>query len=126
MMTTTPFSIKKVWNYAVLIAIFSVFNSLFAQNTYSTSEAIDHVGEYAYVKGKVYQVYISKKGHIFLNMDGKYPNQPFTAVIFQSDAYKFNYVKSLENKTIVVKGIIKLYKNKPEIILNNPNQLSIE
>jgi len=47
-------------------------------------------------------------------------------VIFQSDAYKFNYVKSLENKTIVVKGIIKLYKNKPEIILNNPNQLSIE
>jgi len=59
-------------------------------------------------------------------MDGKYPNQPFTAVIFQPDAYKFNYIKSLEGKTIIVKGIIKLYKNKPEIILNNPNQLSIE
>jgi hypothetical protein len=125
-MTTTVFSIKKVWSHAVFMTVFSLFNSLFAQNTYSASEAIDHVGEYAYIKGKVYQVYISKKGHIFLNMDGQYPNQPFTAVIFQSDAYKFNYVKSLENKTIVVKGIINLYKNKPEIILKNPEQLSTE
>jgi DNA/RNA endonuclease YhcR with UshA esterase domain len=41
------------------------------------------------------------------------------------DADKFPNIKSLEGKTIIVTGQIKLYRNKPEIILNSPNQIKI-
>jgi hypothetical protein len=44
------------------------------------------------------------------------PTNPFTAVIFKSDADKFPNIKSLEGKTIVVTGQIKLYRK--------PNKLS--
>jgi len=96
-----------------------------AQKIYTSSEAINHIGEFASVKGNVHQVYISSKGNIFLNIDGTYPNNPFSVVIFKSNAHKFPNIKSLEGKTIIVTGTIKLYRGKPEIIVNNPNQIKL-
>ncbi len=92
---------------------------------YTSTEAINHIGEFASVKGKVYQVYISRKGTIFLNIDGIYPNNPFSAVIFNSDAPKFTNIRSLEGKTIIVTGLIRTYQGKPEIIIREPNQIKI-
>jgi len=100
---------------------------------YTSTEAINHIGEFASVKGKVYQVYISRigeaipfgKGTIFLNIDGIYPNNPFSAVIFNSDAPKFTNIRSLEGKTIIVTGLIRTYQGKPEIIIKEPNQIKI-
>jgi len=50
----------------------------------------------------------------------------FTAVIFASDWYKFpaNPDKYYLNKKVRVTGKIKRYKGKPEIILQNPNQIA--
>jgi len=110
--------------FQILILLF-LSQTLLSQKIYTSTEAINHIGEFASVKGKVHQVYISSRGNIFLNIVRIYPDNPFTAVIFKSDADKFPNIKSLEGKTIIITGQIKLYRNKPEIILNSPNQIKV-
>ncbi len=92
---------------------------------YSTSEAVNHVSEYATVYGKVYQVHYSKKGHIFINLDGNYPNQKFVGFIFKSNAYKFNNLQYLTGKYIELTGRISMYKTNYEIIIDEPQQIKI-
>lgn len=79
------------------------------------------------VEGKIVDAYRSKTNTVFLNFEKSYPNQCFTAVIFSSDQYKF--VQKPEeyyaNKTVRIKGEIKEYQNKPEIILKEPSQIEI-
>jgi len=90
-------------------------------------QAGNYLGKEVIVEGKIASAYRSKTNTVFLNFEKPYPNQCFTAVIFSSDQYKF--IDSLEkyyaNKTVRIKGIIKEYKQKPEIILKNPLQIEI-
>lgn len=85
----------------------------------------NYYGQELIVEGKVVSTYRSKTNTVFLNFEKAYPNQCFTGVIFSSDLYKF--VESPEkyylNKTVRVKGIIKEYQGKPEIILKDPAQI---
>lgn len=99
---------------------------VFAQKKYSAAEAENHVGEYATVVGKVYQVYESRKGTIFLDIGGKYPNNPFSAVIFARDTHNFSDVEQYQGKTVEVTGKIRVYQNTPEIILNDQEQIRIQ
>ena len=96
-----------------------------AQKKYSAADAGNHVGEYATVAGKVYQVYESRKGTIFLDIGGNYPNNPFTAVIFFREAHNFNNVRQYQGKTIEVTGKIRTYQGTPEIILNDREQIKL-
>ncbi|MFZ8805470.1 MAG: hypothetical protein ACO2PO_21175 [Candidatus Calescibacterium sp.] len=102
--------------FQILLLLF-LSQTLLSQKIYTSTEAINHIGEFVSVKGKVHQVYISSRENIFLNIVRIYPDNPFTAVIFKSDADKFPNIKSFEGKTIIVTGQIKLYRNKPEGIL---------
>jgi hypothetical protein len=89
--------------FQILLLLF-LSKTLLSQKIYTSTEAINHIGEF------------SSRGNIFLNIVRIYPDNPFTAVIFKSDADKFPNIKSLEGKTIVVTGQIKLYRK--------PNKLS--
>ena len=94
-------------------------------NIYSSKEANMHIGEIAVVQGTLYNVYISNKGNLFLNVDGKYPNQKFSGVIFNEYVQLFN-ISKLKNKIgnkIMIKGFIKRYKGKAEIIIRERNQI---
>lgn len=77
------------------------------------------------IEGKVADAYRSKTNTIFLNFDKPYPNHCFVAVIFSSNLYKFieNPEKYYANKTVRIKGVIKEYEDKPEVILNDPSQV---
>ncbi|MCL4512019.1 MAG: OB-fold nucleic acid binding domain-containing protein [Bacteroidetes bacterium] len=97
-----------------------------AQKKYSAAEAGDHVGQYGTIVGKVYQVYESRKGTIFLDIGGRYPNNPFTAVIFSREASNFSDVRQYQGKTVEVTGKIRTYQGTPEIILNGPDQITTE
>jgi DNA/RNA endonuclease YhcR with UshA esterase domain len=44
-------------------------------------------------------------------------------VIFKSKQRDFTGVKGCEGKVAQVRGVVKLYRDKPEIILNEPGQL---
>ncbi|HEY9167084.1 MAG TPA: nucleotide-binding protein [Candidatus Kryptonia bacterium] len=94
-----------------------------AQKKYSAAEAGDHVGEYVTVVGKVYQLYESRKGTIFLDIGGKYPNNPFTGVIFAKDAGNFSNIQQYEGKLVEITGKIRTYQGTAEIILNDPDQI---
>ncbi|GIV28524.1 MAG: hypothetical protein KatS3mg027_2338 [Bacteroidia bacterium] len=116
------------YTYHILLAfLIASLNCLFAQNIkvpkYSTDEAPYHVSEYATVYGKVYQVHYSKKGHIFINLDGYYPNQKFTGFIFKSNAHNFPNLKYLEGKYVEITGRISMYKYTYEIIIDSPQQI---
>jgi DNA/RNA endonuclease YhcR with UshA esterase domain len=106
---------------ALVLSFFAT--SAFAE-TIAPSEARNHVGENLTVEGVVSEVHHAASGKaIFIDMGGRYPNQPFAAVIFERDFDKFPKVDALEGKTVDVNGAIKLYKARPEIILNDPEQI---
>ena len=91
--------------------------------TLSPQEAKDHVGEVATVVGKVFGVYVSQKGDVFINIGGAHPNQPFTAVCFQ-EAIPADELKKYDGKTVKVTGKIKEYNGQIEIILDQADQIS--
>lgn len=89
-----------------------------------SSEAASKIGSSAVVTGYVADVTIREKV-AYLNFDGKYPKNTFTAVVF---ADKFDYFGDLmmyKNKTVEVKGKIGQYSGKPQIILNNKSQIKV-
>jgi DNA/RNA endonuclease YhcR with UshA esterase domain len=87
-------------------------------------EAKDHVGETVTVEGIVSEVHHAASGKVtFLDMGGRYPNNPFAGVIFSDDANKFPDIDICDGKTGDVTGRVQRYRGAPEIILNDPGQL---
>ncbi len=79
------------------------------------------------IEGWVSDAYRSKTNTVFLNFEEAYPNQCFVAVIFDSDQNQF--VQDPEgyyaNQMVRIKGQIKEYGGKPEIILKSSEQIEI-
>jgi len=112
------------------LCLSNVFSLMFLFTAYSQNkipaiEAQNHIGENQFVTGTITEVYHSRGGTCFLDIEGHYPNNLFSAVIFKSDAGKFNDIDNYEGKVVEVKGKIKEYKGKPEIILNSMSQIKI-
>lgn len=87
-----------------------------------TAEATNYYDQVMIVTGRVAQVTIRPKV-IFLNLDRPFPNSPFTVVIFPGK-YLAD-VNALRGKSIEIRGRIKNYNDKPEIALDNTNQLTV-
>jgi len=87
-------------------------------------EADKHYDEEMIVTGKVAQVTIRPKV-TFLNIDKVFPNSPFTVVIFHGQSSYFGDVNALKGKSIEIRGKIKQFNDKPEIALNDTNQLTV-
>jgi len=90
-------------------------------------QAGNYYGKEAIVEGKVADAYLSKKNNVFLNFEKSYPNQCFSAVIFNSDLQKFgeNPEKYYNQKTLRIRGRIQEYQGKPEIILKDLSQIEV-
>ncbi len=87
-----------------------------------TGEADQYYGRQMIVTGRVAQVSIRPRVK-FLNLDQPFPDSPFTVVIFPG-TYLAN-IEALKGKAIEIKGTIKNYHDKPEIVLDNTNQLTV-
>lgn len=92
--------------------------------TYDYVDAPNHIGEYASIRGTIARVYTSSKGTTFLDYCVDYKSCPFSAVIFASDRAKFSNPAQYQGQTITIKGLIKTYRGRAEIILNGPDQIS--
>ncbi len=90
-------------------------------------KAEDYYGKETIIEGKVVDGYRSKTNTVFLNFEKAYPNQCFTGVIFSSDQYKFvtSPEKYYENKMVRIRGKVKEYQGRPEIILKDPSQIEV-
>ncbi len=91
-----------------------------------TSEAAQHIGQAAKVTGKVESVHKADGGSIFLDMDGRHPNNPFTVFIPAKSADKFSNYTDYEGKTITVSGTIAEHDKKPQIIAKDPSQITVK
>jgi DNA/RNA endonuclease YhcR with UshA esterase domain len=95
-----------------------------AQKTISSDSVKNYIGQEVIVKGEITQVTVTKSGLVFFNIDGKYPNNKFTAVIFKKDVEKFGELKYWEGKIVTMKGMIEEYKGSLEMKLKNQGQLT--
>ena len=91
----------------------------------SPLEAGDYNGKTVTVKGFVADVYQSDKV-AYLNFVEKYPNNPFTAVIFASKFEDFPDIIKYKNKDLEVTGRVSIFKGKPQIICNSPKQIVVK
>lgn len=101
--------------------------SLFASSI-PTSKALNYIGMNKTVCGKVVSTYYARQSSgspTFLNFDLPYPNQLFTAVIFEEyrNNFKSKPEKYYKYKNICVKGVITEYRGVPQIILKNNSQI---
>jgi DNA/RNA endonuclease YhcR with UshA esterase domain len=119
--------------FFALLIFFLVGLEVSAQKTpnptsISIVDAKDHVGERVTICGKVEDTYYNAKvnGKPFMIYFGaKYPKQTFSAVIWNDDLKNFDYKPDeyLKGKFICIIGVIKMYKGKPEMVLNTQEQI---
>lgn len=88
------------------------------------TEAINHVGEYASVRGKLVDAYTSKTGTVFLDFCASYKTCPFSGVIFADDAKAFGDLSRYAGTVVTLTGKIVSYEGKAEIVLSDLSQLS--
>jgi hypothetical protein len=138
-MTRTAFSDRRrrtMYGAGVLLAV--VLAALLAGyasaaegiRTIPASEASGHVGEMAKVCGHVASAafFASAKGRpTFINLDRPYPDQTFTVVIWESARARFDVPpeRLVDGKTICVRGKIETYGGKPQIVVDDPEQIEI-
>lgn len=87
------------------------------------SDAAKHIGEAVSLDCNAVNVYTSKAGNTFINCGAAYPNHVASVVIFSSSTAKVGDVKQYEGKHIVVHGVLKSYRGKPEIVLESATQI---
>lgn len=87
--------------------------------------ARDHIGDNLCVTGKVLGIK-EARGVRFLNFCEDYRVCPFTVVVFNRDLRDVGDIYQLKGRNVEVHGLIKLYDNRPEIVLRRPRQLSGE
>lgn len=88
------------------------------------TEASQHIGETASVRGTLVEAYTSASGTVFLDFCKSYKTCPFSGVIFADDAKAFGDLSRLAGTVVTLTGKISSYQNKAEIVLSDPSQLS--
>ena len=109
---------------ALLIAALSLAAPVKITPRITPAEAAKHVGEQVIVQGTVDQIVVTVNLTTHINFGGRYPNHAFTATIFKARQSFFAGVKGYEGKVVQVRGLVHLYRGKPEIVLEEPEQLS--
>jgi hypothetical protein len=95
-----------------------------ANRKIAATEASQHYNESLTVTGKVAQV--SSRGTVaFLNLDKRFPDSPFTAVIFQNNLDAFGDLQKYAGKNVEITGTVTEYRGKPEIVLDSPDQINV-
>jgi DNA/RNA endonuclease YhcR with UshA esterase domain len=87
------------------------------------ADAKAQVGKTVTVEGTVDNVHTTPAGNTYIDLGGHFPNNTFAAVIFSKDTSKFTNVTALKGKTVDITGPIKLYKDKPQIVLKSADQI---
>jgi DNA/RNA endonuclease YhcR with UshA esterase domain len=90
----------------------------------SPLQAKDHIGRVVTVKGFVADVYKTEKV-IYLNFVEKFPENPFSGVIFQSRFKEFSDADIYKGKNVELTGRVTVYKDKPQIIMDSKEQIKI-
>ncbi len=87
------------------------------------AEAATKVGKDAVVSGLLTQ--LTKREKLwYLNVDGSYPTNAFTAVVFAKNFNVFTNVDAMVGKKVEITGRIAEFQGKPQIVLERASQLA--
>jgi hypothetical protein len=91
---------------------------------------VDQAGETVVFCGTPTEVHASSRanGPIHLNFGGRFPDQVFSVVIFSNakDADRDALVKRFTSHSVQVSGLVKMYKGKPEIVVQSADDIKVE
>ena len=87
-------------------------------------QARNHLDETQCVTGKIIRVQEGDRGVHYLDFCEDYRLCSFTVVVFQHDLQKIGDIRQLAGKVVEIKGEIKEYEDRAEIVLENSNQLN--
>ena len=105
-----------------LLLFIGIASVSYSQDTISSKDAKDFIGETKIIRGIVASVYVSNKGTVLINFDEAYPNATFVAVIKTGNS-GVSYADVKKGSIMTITGKIEEYKGKPEIILNDQSQI---
>ncbi len=96
-------------------------------NSISADSAINYVGKKVTVCTKVFSIK-SLDNVTFIDVGAAFPKSPLTIVIFKKDRGNFSpSVEALyQDQYICVKGIVKMYNGKPEIVVSSPVDIIVQ
>lgn len=99
----------------------------FTEKAIEACKAKNYIGQRKVIEDYVVSTFRSKKNNVFLNFGKPYPNQCFSAIIFGSALHRFPFDPEVFylKKKVRIFGEIKEYKGRPEIIIENPNQIEL-
>lgn len=137
-------SIRKPLKYIFPLLVLIMIGGLLLSRTYrpdstvrepevriEASEASGYIGTVAKVCGEVSTAeYLPEIGGrpTFINLGPSYPNQHFTAVIWEKNRSRWSPIpeKQYTNRHICVTGLINRHENTPQIEVRHPDQISIQ
>ena len=100
----------------------------YGQTSIKLEDVSQHTGDSVTVCGLVADMRYfenSKNQPTFLNIGESFPNQKLTVVIWGSVKAGFKEpVENLKGKQICITGRIILFKERPEIVIENPEQIT--
>src|SRR5229473_7983889 len=121
-MARQPQRARAIRNAAILAVLLSC--PCLASDCLSIGDAKQHVGENKCVTGKVLRVKVGAKGVHFIDFCEDQMACPFTVVVFPSDLKDVGDVRRLTGHVIEIRGPVKLYDGRAEIVLNRVSQVS--
>lgn len=89
-------------------------------------QARRHIGETQCVTGKIVRVEAGAKGVHYLDFCEDYRLCPFSVVVFSYDLKNVGDVRELAGKVVEIRGEVKEYDDRAEIILESRKQLGGE
>ena len=114
---------------ATLFSLF-IFAAVSAQTSIKLEDVSKHIGDSVTVCGKVAGMRYfenSKNKPTLLNIGAKFPNAPLTVIIWENARALFTgKVEDFMNKNVCITGRIILYKEKPEIVIDKPEQIVVQ
>jgi hypothetical protein len=105
---------------AVVALLFPTFSSAACM---PFAQAQKHIGETQCVTGRVLRVETGSRGVHYLDFCEDYQSCPFSVVVFSYDLKNVGDVGQLAGKTVEIRGEVKEYDGRAEIILENARQL---
>lgn len=129
----TPRSAIVQGTIAVLISLIAASACGQSESTprIPAAEAARHVGELRTVCGHVASaasITSAKGAPTFLNLGRPYPDQDFTVVIWESSRARFERPpeRLFDRRSICVTGRIEMYRGRPQIVVEDPEQIRVE
>ncbi|HRE10083.1 MAG TPA: hypothetical protein PK605_02105 [Ignavibacteria bacterium] len=108
--------------FLLLLMFIGISAISYSQDTVSTKEAKNFIGETKIVRGIVASIFVSNKGTVLINFDEPHPNATFVAVIKTGTA-EVSYADVKKGSIMTITGKIEEYKGKAEIIITEQSQI---